>query len=102
MVDKPEWKDKFRFQMVEQHKTAFTRQLSECLRMKNSPAIIMNLKYEYTGCVIPDLPLSDRGWIKEGPQRQSAKIDYPQKSDYQDKIQKKQAYNQTEDQDSKQ
>ena len=43
--------------------------------MKNSKAIILNLKDEYTRCIIPDLKLEDRGWNLEGTQRDSAKFE---------------------------
>ena len=69
------FKDIFKFQVVEKFKSAFNRQLEEPINMKNCPGISMNLREEYSRCMIPDVILSDRGWQETGPQRESANID---------------------------
>ena len=72
---KKKWQDYFRFEVKQMHRSAFNRQLSEALEIKNSKAVIMNLKEEYVRCLIPDIPLRDRGWIEGGPQRPETKTD---------------------------
>ena len=54
--------ESFRFDVIQKHRTAFNRQLSEVLAMKASNCYVMNLKDEYTRCVIPDVNLTDREW----------------------------------------
>ena len=65
----------FRFDVVEAHSSAFTRQLAEAIQMKNSQAVMLNLKDECTRCIIPDIKLEDRGWKVGGPQRKSSKFE---------------------------
>ena len=77
LIGKPGWENKFRFEMVEKHTSAFSHRLAEALLMKTSTAVIMNLKDEYSRCLIPDEPLSDREWKEGDPQRESALITYP-------------------------
>ena len=48
-------RDNFKFQMVEHHSSAFTRQISECLLIKNSPHPVMNNKMMYSRCIIPEI-----------------------------------------------
>ena len=59
----------FRFDIVKQHRSAFYRQLSESIIMKNSKSITLNLKDAYSRCIIPDIKLGERGWREVGPQR---------------------------------
>ena len=47
----------------------------ETVRMKNTKAVILNSKDEYQRCIVPDIPLTDRGWIIGGPQRPEARTD---------------------------
>ena len=44
--------------------------------MKRSKCINLNLKDEYTRCMIPDVTLGDISWQVDGRQRECAKIDY--------------------------
>ena len=73
--DQGDLSEMFRFKIEMKHKSAFARQLSEAVYMKNSPSVILNLKDEYSRCLVPDIPLGDRGWNDEGEQRSSAKTD---------------------------
>ena len=41
--------------------------------MKNSKAIILNLKDEYSKCIVPDFTLGERGLGVQGQQRECAK-----------------------------
>ena len=43
--------------------------------MKSSDCIVLNLKDEYSRCMIPDITLGDRGWNIDKPQRQTAKFE---------------------------
>ena len=53
--------NQFRFDVIQQHRGAFYWQLSKAILMKNSNAIILNLKDEYSRCKIPDFTLGERG-----------------------------------------
>ena len=70
-----DYRENFRFKVVQTLRTAFQRQLSESIGMKNSPAVILNLKKEYARCHILDIPLENRRWQEVGPQRALAEID---------------------------
>ena len=59
----------FRFDVVKNHRTAFERELSEVLWIKQSRGYVLNLKDKYTRCVIPDMKLVDRQWCEEVPER---------------------------------
>ena len=61
----------FRFDVEESYQSAFTRQLGEAVKMKNSGAVILNLKEEYSRCIIPDVGLGERGWKEWGDPRES-------------------------------
>ena len=65
----------FRFDILERHPTAFSRQLGEAVIMKNSIAVILNSKDEYNRCIVPDISLKDRGWNEGVFQRQYAKFE---------------------------
>ena len=39
-----EWKGIFRFEVSEQHRSGFSRQISEAIQMQQSGSVIMNLK----------------------------------------------------------
>ena len=62
----------FRLEVEETHKNAFNHQLAEAVMMKNSISIVLNMRDEYARCLIPDIPLVDRGRVEGGPQRQEA------------------------------
>ena len=66
--DNEDFASMFRFYKVDKHPTAFTRQLAEAIYMKSSSCIVLNLKDEYTRCMIPNVTLGDRGWNVDGPQ----------------------------------
>ena len=73
--EKKNYEDIFRFEVLSNFKSAFSRQLGEAILMKNSGSIIMNLKEEYSRCIVPDINLGERGWREGGaPQRESAKF----------------------------
>ena len=61
-----------RFEVKSSHRSAFLRQLKECIDMKSSTAVIMNDRDGCSRCVIPNLPMGDRTWIPGEPQRLSA------------------------------
>ena len=65
--------NQFRFKVTAQHKGAFYRQISEAVIMNNSKAIILNLKDEYSRCIVPDFKLGERWWREEGQQRECTK-----------------------------
>ena len=54
------FQEMFRFRVEMTHTSSFNRQLSEAVLMKNSKSIILNLKGEYSRCLIPDIHLNDR------------------------------------------
>ena len=43
--------------------------------MKNRSYVVLNLKDEYSRCMIPDVTLGDRGWKVDGPQRETARFE---------------------------
>ena len=70
-----DWNNMFRFEVESANKSAFDRQLREAVRMKNTQAVVLNSKDEYQRCIVPDIPLTDRGWVAGGPQRPEARTD---------------------------
>ena len=74
--EKKPYREVFRFEVEGHYQTAFSRQLGEAVRMKNSRSIILNRKEDYSRCIVPDLGLHDRGWREDGrPKRDTAKFE---------------------------
>ena len=72
--NRQDFNNMFRFDVIGRHQTSFIGQLAEATVMKNSQSVVLNLKDEYTRCIIPDITLGDRGWQIGGPQRPTSRL----------------------------
>ena len=56
-------RESFKFEVISQHRSAFNRQISEAIDIKNSEYPLMNNKDQYNHCIIPEITRGERGWV---------------------------------------
>ena len=67
-------KGSFKFEVVEKHRSAFGRQIAEFILIKNSKVPVMNNKYMYNRCIIPELMIKDSNEWKTREDQEAVRI----------------------------